>query len=111
MTRAMFDVLALLLQAWEDKTEIHGWLIMKSVRRSGPTVYGVLDRLEDAGWITGEWEVRPHGQNRPRRRFYRLTAHGVEAARERLTAPVPAPPRRLRAQPGFGLIAHLRPAR
>src|SRR5689334_11927889 len=52
MTRAMLDVLALLLQAWEDKTDLHGWSIMKSVHRSGPVVYGVLDRLEDAGWIS-----------------------------------------------------------
>jgi PadR family transcriptional regulator PadR len=111
MTGAMFDVLALLLQAWEDKTEVHGWLIMKSVRRSGPTVYGVLDRLEDAGWITGSWEDLPAGQNRPRRRFYRLTASGVEAARQRLTAPATAPSRRLRPLPGFGLIAHPHPAR
>jgi DNA-binding PadR family transcriptional regulator len=111
MTGAMFDVLALLLQAWEDKTEVHGWMIMKSVRRSGPTVYGVLDRLEDAGWITGSWEELPPDQDRARRRFYRLTAHGVEAARQRITAPATAPPRRSRLLPGFGLIAHMRPAR
>src|SRR5690242_311965 len=97
----MLDVLALLLQAWEDRTEVHGWLIMKSVRRSGPSVYRVLDRLEDAGWITGSWESLPPRQDRPRRRYYRLTADGVEAARRRVTAPVPRP-RTVRPEPGFG---------
>jgi DNA-binding PadR family transcriptional regulator len=110
MSGAMFDVLALLLQAWEDQTEVHGWLIMKSVRRSGPSVYRVLDRLEDAGWITASWEVLPPRQKRPRRRYYRLTAEGVEAARRRLAAPATTPTPRLRPEPGFGLVANPRPA-
>ncbi|MFC6016378.1 PadR family transcriptional regulator [Plantactinospora solaniradicis] len=110
ISNAMLDVLALLLRAWEEKTEVHGWLIMKSLRRSGPVVYGVLDRLEDAGWITGSWEVLPARQDRPRRRFYTLTAAGAEVARQQLTAAVPVRPR-FRIQPGFGLIAHPRPAR
>jgi DNA-binding PadR family transcriptional regulator len=96
---ATLDILGLLLQAWEEKTEVYGWLIMKSLRRSGPTVYRALDRLEDAGWITGSWESPPPPGNQPRRRFYRLTAEGVEAARaERVPRPTPA--RRLRLQPG-----------
>ncbi len=110
MSSAMFDVVALLLQAWEDKTELHGWLIMKSVRRSGPAVYRALDLLEDAGWITGSWEVLPVSRNRPRRRFYRFTAAGVEAARVQLAAPAPALPPRMRPQPGFGLVVDLHPA-
>jgi DNA-binding PadR family transcriptional regulator len=107
-TGAMADVLALLLQAWDDEVEVHGWLIIKSVRHSGPTVYRVLDRLEDAGWITGSWEVLPAGRNRPRRRYYRLTGDGVEAARAQFPVPAAANPRRLRPQPGFGLIAQAR---
>jgi len=30
-----------------------GWAISKATKRSGPTVYSTMDRLEDAGWITG----------------------------------------------------------
>jgi DNA-binding PadR family transcriptional regulator len=78
------------------------------VRQSGPTVYRVLDRLEDAGWITGSWEVLPAGQNRPRRRYYRLTAAGVEAARAQRPVPAVPPARRLRPQPGFGLTSMAR---
>jgi len=53
--------------------ELSGWQIMKGVRRSGPTVYAVLDRLEDADWITGSWEEAPP-DGRPRRRLYRSCA-------------------------------------
>jgi DNA-binding PadR family transcriptional regulator len=69
------------LQAFDENTELHGWAITKAVKRSGPTVYGVLDRLEDAAWITGRWEVRHLEPNKPRRRFYRLTPTGVAAVR------------------------------
>ena len=70
MNRATTDVLGLLFQAWEQQTEVHGWQLMRSLRRSGPTVYAVLDRLEDAGWVTGSWE-RPadRADGRPRRRY------------------------------------------
>lgn len=39
------------------------------------TVYPILERLEQAGWIEGAWET---GQpaDRPRRRFYTLTGSG-----------------------------------
>ena len=77
---AMVDVLALLLQAWEDGTDVHGLMIMRSVRRSGPAVYKVLDRLEDRGWIDSHWEVLEPGEKRPRRRYYRLSASGAESA-------------------------------
>lgn len=83
LTGVIADVLALLTQARDDEVEVHGWLVMKSVRHTGPTVYRALDRLEDAGWIAGSWEVLPAGENRPRRRYYRLTASGVEAAAAR----------------------------
>ena len=47
-------------------------------------VYLVLARLEKAGWVTSDWEetVPPHARWRadPRRRFYRLTPEGREAA-------------------------------
>lgn len=53
---------------------------MKQTKRSGPTVYGVLERLEEWGWITGTWEDLSAGENRPRRRYYRLTPNGrIEA--------------------------------
>ncbi|MGN9777068.1 helix-turn-helix transcriptional regulator [Micromonospora sp. H33] len=111
ITSALLDVLGLLLEAWDQQTEVHGWQIMRSVRRSGPTVYAVLDQLEDAGWITGTWQPLPAGAPaRPRRRYYRLTASGAEAARREVLAPARVPPPRPRPAPGFGRHGHPRPA-
>ncbi|MDZ5443361.1 PadR family transcriptional regulator [Micromonospora sp. 4G57] len=108
MNRATIDVLGLLFQAWEHQTEVHGWQLMRSLRRSGPTVYAVLDRLEDAGWVAGSWESPADGaEGRPRRRYYRLTPSGAEAARRHAVVPSPAPPARPRPAPGFGRHAPL----
>jgi PadR family transcriptional regulator PadR len=85
VTGPLLDVLEVFLQASSDNAELHGWAIMKAVKRSGPTVYGLLDRLEDAAWITGRWEDQLPKSNKPRRRFYRLTPTGIAAARDLLT--------------------------
>lgn len=86
VTGPLLDVLDVFLLAFDDDAELHGWAIMKAAKRSGPTVYGVLDRLEDAGWITGRWEDQHPEPNKPRRRFYRLTPTGVIKAKELLAA-------------------------
>jgi len=57
---------------------------MKETKRSGPTVYGVLDRLEDRNWIEGSWEEQGPSSNRPRRRFYRLTPQGASGLHDLL---------------------------
>ncbi|MDR7276712.1 hypothetical protein [Catenuloplanes atrovinosus] len=105
VTRTMAEVLGLLLQAWQEGSELHGWLIMRSLRRPGPAVYAALDALEDAGWTTATWEALPSGTRRARRRYYRLSAAGVEAARQHATLPEPERPRWWRPQPGFGMAA------
>jgi DNA-binding PadR family transcriptional regulator len=81
ITSPLLDVAEVFLQAFDDNAELHGWAIIKAVKRSGPTVYGVLDRLEDAGWITGRWEDQHPEPNKPRRRFYQLTPTGHDAVR------------------------------
>lgn len=73
----MLDVSARLLRAQEEGEALHGWALMKETKRSGPTVYGVLDRLEDCGWITGYWEDREPESKGPRRRLYELTPEGI----------------------------------
>lgn len=74
-------MLEVLVAGFQQDQDPHGWTIMKTTHRSGPTVYGVLERLEEWGWITGIWEELPDGEARPRRRYYRLTPTGrVEAA-------------------------------
>jgi PadR family transcriptional regulator, regulatory protein PadR len=80
VTEATLDVLEVLLQAHQDGRDIHGWEIKKETRRSGPTVYGVIDRLEDSRLIEGHWENQDSSDKGPRRRYYRLTGAGVAAA-------------------------------
>lgn len=102
VTEATLDVLEVLLRAHRDGRDIHGWEIKKATRRSGPTVYGVIDRLEDAKLIEGRWEHQDSSDKGPRRRYYRLTGAGVATAsgltaerRQRSGANIPGPKRRL----------------
>ncbi|MGP3930032.1 PadR family transcriptional regulator [Nonomuraea sp. KM88] len=48
------------------------------------TVYPILARLEQIGWLESRWEdPETHvAQARPRRRYYRITADGAEQARD-----------------------------
>jgi PadR family transcriptional regulator, regulatory protein PadR len=83
VTNPLLDVLEVLLQAFDSREDdLHGWAIMKATKRSGPTVYGVLDRLEDVGWISGRWEEENPEPGKPRRRFYSITPTGVIGAQE-----------------------------
>lgn len=81
VTAATLDVLELLLEAHREGRDIHGWEIKKATHRSGPTVYGVIDRLEDADLIEGHWENQDSQAKGPRRRYYRLSGAGVATAR------------------------------
>ena len=79
VTPPLLDVLEVLLDAGEQ--ERHGWAIMKASKRTGPTVYQVLERLAAAKWVQARWEEQHPELGRPRRRFYRLTPPGVASAR------------------------------
>jgi DNA-binding PadR family transcriptional regulator len=80
VTEPTLDVLDVLLQAHRDGRVVHGWEIKKTTRRSGPTVYGVIDRLEDARLIEGHWEDQDPLAKGPRRRYNSLTGAGVTTA-------------------------------
>ena len=50
------------------------------------TIYPILVAFEGEGWLSSRAEdVDVHRAGRPRRRYYRLTARGVTAAREATT--------------------------
>jgi PadR family transcriptional regulator PadR len=110
ITQPLLDVLDVLLRAVDDDDlQLHGYAIMRLTKRSGPTVYGVLDRLEDAEWVTGYWEESAAESSKPRRRLYRLTPTGIVRARELLAERRPAARYRgvpLARRPG--IIAQLR---
>jgi DNA-binding PadR family transcriptional regulator len=78
----------------------HGYALIQDVRaRTGgevrltaSTLYAAVKRLLDSGWVE-ELKTPPAGEKHdPRRRYYRITALGREAARaearrlERMTA-------------------------
>lgn len=104
VTKPLLDVLEVLLQAFDDRADdLHGWAIMRATKRSGPTVYGVLDRLEDTGWISGRWEDDNPEPGKPRRRLYSITPTGIAGARDLLRERRPQALRSQRQIPGTAL--------
>lgn len=55
--------------------------IRKETGIASGTLYPILLRMEDAGWLRGDWEkVDPSVVGRPRKRFYRITISGQKIA-------------------------------
>ena len=52
----------------------------------GPgTIYPMLARFQDEGWLSSEWEqISPSEEGRPRKRYYSLTGLGEREARAAL---------------------------
>lgn len=49
------------------------------------TLYPILRRLQEWGWVDAEWErIDPAAEGRPARRYYHLTAEGATQARTAL---------------------------
>ncbi len=70
-TRAVLHVLA------DGDTGHFGLQIAKQTGLPTGTVYPILVRLMQAGWLEDDWEdIDPTVEQRPPRRFYRLTAKG-----------------------------------
>lgn len=69
----------------------YGLEVMDRTGLSSGTVYPALRRLERTGLLEARWEdaAQAHGNGRPARRYYRVTAEGRAAlaeARERIRA-------------------------
>jgi PadR family transcriptional regulator PadR len=66
------------------------------------TIYPIVARLEQLGWVASSWEdpAEHVTEGRPRRRYYRLTDDGAEQARDAL-ARAYRPSKQPR--PGFGV--------
>src|SRR3954447_26015161 len=93
-------VLEALLQ--DPNRELYGIEIGDFANLRSGTVHPILARLEGLGWLASRWEeIDPQVEGRPARRYYRLTADGVQAARAALErAYRPSLHRRLRPQGG-----------
>jgi PadR family transcriptional regulator PadR len=59
----------------------YGFDIIDATGLPSGTVYPALSRLERDGYVRSAWEddARAHGDGRPARRYYRVTAPGVRA--------------------------------
>ncbi|TWG24872.1 PadR family transcriptional regulator [Actinoplanes teichomyceticus] len=89
ITVATARLLAVLLT--EPEADRYGLDLMGATGLASGSLYPILHRLQDAGWLTARWEdIDPSELGRPARRFYRLTPDGVSQARSALA--------RLRAQ-------------
>ena len=59
----------------------HGYDLSRETGLKSGTLYPILMRLEEQGWLEAEWEAEP-APGRPRRHLYRLTGLGIEEARQ-----------------------------
>jgi PadR family transcriptional regulator len=65
------------------------------------TIYPIVARLEQLGWVHSSWEDPDEhaAAGRPRRRYYRLTEEGAQQARDALARAY-----RPRGKPGLGPV-------
>lgn len=77
---------AQVLEAVINRGPLSGADIAKSTKLKSGTLYPLLLRLEEAGWLRSEWEVGdPRELGRPRRRFYQVTGVGAAHAKQAAT--------------------------
>jgi PadR family transcriptional regulator PadR len=80
VTPQTFKVLRALMECAEDS--LSGAQIARITKLASGTLYPILMRLEQAGWLESRWEFGdPHTLGRPRRRFYQITGLGENRAR------------------------------
>ncbi|MFI6031576.1 PadR family transcriptional regulator [Amycolatopsis magusensis] len=99
ITDATLDVLQVLLGPDDD---LYGLKIAKAIDRPTGSVFPILARLEQFGWVTSKWETDDPGTRGPRRRFYRLSPAGLTAARAALAERRPA--RQTSRSKGRGIV-------
>lgn len=93
-------VLAALLA--DPEADRYGLDLMQATGLASGTLYPILRRLMEAGWLTARWEEsKQETRNRPARRYYRLTPEGATQARQalaelRASTVVPEPTRTVR---------------
>lgn len=84
LTKPTIGVLEALLAATEAKPA-WGLSICADADLGPGTVYPILDRLTERGWITSRDETGPH-PGRPARRYYEFTEDGRALAQAALEA-------------------------
>jgi PadR family transcriptional regulator PadR len=65
----------------DPRRELAGSDLLTGARVASGTLYPMLQRFEDAGWLSSKWENGdPSTHGRPLRRMYRITAAGKAKA-------------------------------
>ncbi len=83
LTQPSLRVLARMLN--DPMREMSGADLRRDVGIASGTLYPILFRFEEAGWLKSRWEeVEPRDAGRPRRRLYLLTGAGQVHARTAL---------------------------
>ncbi|KUJ67001.1 PadR family transcriptional regulator [Streptomyces albus subsp. albus] len=80
LTRPTLEVLKVLMASTADDPA-WGLKICEEADLGSGTVYPILERMVDAGWITRYEETGEH-PGRPKRYYYELTAAGQRAAQQ-----------------------------
>ena len=81
LTQQTLKVLGTLMSG--QTRELSGAEIAKLSKLSSGTLYPILYRLEEFGWLDSRWEVGdPALLGRPRRRYYRVTGEGAKRVQE-----------------------------
>ncbi|MEV4411330.1 helix-turn-helix transcriptional regulator [Catellatospora sp. NPDC049609] len=63
----------------------YGMTLMQAAGLPSGTLYPILARLTEAGWLEKRWEeIDPAAAGRPARAYYRLTPAALPTARQRL---------------------------
>lgn len=68
----------LVLVEFDRANELHGYELMKRTSLKTGTLYVILNRLKDRGYLTAEWRGLDEASSRPPRRVYSLTPKGRE---------------------------------
>jgi DNA-binding PadR family transcriptional regulator len=79
LTQQTLAVLGALVQV----RELSGVEIAKVSNLASGTLYPILYRLEEVGWLVSRWEEgSPELLGRPRRRYYRITGEGQRRVKQ-----------------------------
>jgi DNA-binding PadR family transcriptional regulator len=79
-TTQLLAVLAIDATRWR-----HGYELSQKTGLKSGTLYPLLIRLSDQGWLEARW-TEPQREGRPPRHEYRLTEEGAALAREQTAA-------------------------
>lgn len=96
LTEQLVRVLDVLL---DDPTGDHyGFSVAKAADIKTGTLYPIMTRLEDAGWLTSRWQDDDNTRG-PRKRLYKLTLEGLTHANPIVAERAKTPHQRSRRYP------------